>query len=166
MKEFATYEAALELFRKVNCAEGENHIFLAYKDTTKEGMKYGMLGGVGAVGAALISSMADGTKNTFDGLLINPTPMGLGVIPLDNKGISMTANPSKMEADTSRFTFLDNNNIESIVLKNFNIFNSKVKKLKIKVRGGQTLHLMVRVSEKLLPYQEKNFAVFMKKYQK
>ncbi len=166
MKEFATYEAANELFRGAAFSGEDNNIFIAYTDPTKSTLVYGMFGAVGAVGAALLGGLSDGTNGGFDGLLINPTSRGLGLIPLNTKGVAMTINPEKMFADVSKFTFVGNENIESIILKNYNIFNSKVKKLKIKIRNSQTLHLMVNVKEKKIPYHEENFAAFMEKYKK
>ena len=46
-------------------------------------------------------------------------------------------------------------------MKNFYIFNKKTQKVKIKIKGGKTLHQLARKVEKTIPYQEENFAKFM-----
>lgn len=150
---------------------------MSFKDTTREGMKYGLIGGAGAaagaVGAAIAASaVAAGTSQNFnslsqyDGLLINANEYGLGIIPLVSKGVQMFLNPAKLEAKPEGFVFFNYQNIEEIKVKNFNIFNKKVQTLKIKVFGAKMLHLTVRIKEKLIPYQEQNFTVFMNRYKK
>ena len=62
--------------------------------------------------------------------------------------------------------FINNENIESISIKNFNIFTKNTKKLAIKLKNGTDIRLMARVSEKLIPYQQENFAKFMSRYGK
>ncbi len=166
--DFKTNEGVMEIFRNLNGLGTENCIFVAFKDTTKQGMKYGALGGaVGgaiAAAAAFSSGVIEGLEG-FDGLLINQTESGLGIIPLKNKGIQLMLNPDKMEAQIDKYSFIPNENIEEIIVKNFNIFNKKAQKIKLKI-GGKTLDLMARINEKTIPYQEANFTKFMNKYKK
>ena len=43
-------------------------------------------------------------------------------------GVMLTLTPAKLKADTSSYFFVSNEQIESIVVKSFNIFNSSTKK--------------------------------------
>ena len=66
-----------------------------------------------------------------------------------------------MEPQLDRFVFISNENIDSIIIKNFSFLNKKTQKVKIKIKGGKTLHQLARKVEKTIPYQEENFAKFM-----
>lgn len=111
-----------------------NCYFIGYRDTTKEGIQYGLLGGVvGGVVGATLSALVSGTLSgmeKYDGYIFNYTEDGLGIIPMNYKGVMLIANPSKMVPDLEKAAFVKNEGIESIVAKNFNIFNSKVKRLR------------------------------------
>lgn len=171
MEEFNTIENVTELFRSVNGLGESNCIFLCYIDTNREGMKYGAMGALGgAVGGAIAGAMAassgiiDGMNRRSDGYLINWTESGLGIILLDTKGIALTLTPAKLKVDASSYFFVDNEQIESIVVKNFNIFNKSTKTIKIVLKNKQKLHLMARLNEKLIPYQNENFSKFVERY--
>lgn len=165
--DFKTNEGVKELFKNLNCIGNENCFFVTFKNTNREGMKYGALGAVGgALGAAAAfgTGFVEGLQG-FDGLLINATEKGLGIIPLSNKGIQMVLKPEKMEPQIDRYVFVPNEEIEEISVKKFNIFNKKTQKVVIKLNGGATLHQLAHTVEKSIPYQESNFAQFMNKYQ-
>ena len=101
-----------------------------------------------------------------DGYLINWTEKGLGIIPLDATAVMLTLTPAKLKADTSSYFFVNNEQIESIVVKNFNIFNSSTKRVIIALKNKQKLHLMSRLNEKLIPYQNENLSKFAERYKK
>ena len=168
MEEFATLEKAYGLFQSINCVGNENCIFTTFKNTNREGIKYGAMGAVGGLIGAAIGAAAQGNSITgdYDGFLINCTENGLGLIPLNNKGVALTLTPSKMVANPQNATFIAYNNIDRILVKNFNIFNSKVKTVNITIKNAGTLYLLGHVTEKLIPYQETEFAKFIAKYQK
>ncbi len=167
--DFKTSNGVMEIFRSLNCIGNENCFFLAFKDTTKQGMKYGALGGAlgGAIGGAIaagIAGMAEGLDG-FDALLINQTESGLGIVPLKAKGVQLVLSPEKLELQLERYSFVPNENIEEIIVKNFNIFNKKAQKIILKI-GGKKFNLFARINEKTIPYQEENFTKFMNKYKK
>ena len=65
------------------------------------------------------------------------------------------------------YVFLNNEQIENITAKNSNVFVSKTKRIKIKLKDVKTkLCLTANVKEKYLPYHEENFAKFFKQYSK
>jgi len=163
--DFKTNDGAINIFRSLNCLGMDNCYFVTFKDTNAEAFSYGAMGAVGgALGAAAFTQgMVAGMQN-YDGLLINQTENGLGVIPLVNKGIQLMLNPDKMVADTNRFFFIPNEYIVSIIVKKFNIFNKKTQKVRIKLTDGTEFKLLAHVSEKNIAYQESNFAKFMSKY--
>lgn len=82
------------------------------------------------------------------------------------KGVMLTLTPAKLKLDISSYFFLSNDQIESIVVKNFNIFNSSTKRVKITLKNNQKLHLMARLNEKLIPYQKENLSKFADKFKK
>lgn len=164
--DFKTNEGVIEIFKSLNCIGNDNCFFVSFKDTNREGFKAGALGAVGgALGAAaaFATGVVEGIEG-FDGLLINATEKGLGLVPLSVKGVQLMLNADKMEPQLDRFVFIANENIEDISVKNFNVFNKKTQKVHIKLKGGTTIHQLAHVSEKAIPYQETNFAKFMNKY--
>ena len=173
MEEFNTIESAEELFRSVDGLGENNCIFTCIMDTNREGLKYGAMGAIGgAIGGAIAGAaafsqgMIDGMNRKSDGYLINWTEKGLGIIPLDAKGIMLTLTVSKMKADTSSYFFISNDQIQSIVVKNFNIFNSGTKRVSITLTNNAKLHLLSRVNEKQIPYQSQNLTKFAERFKK
>ena len=109
MDEFNTKEKVEELFKSVDGLGENNCIFLCFIDTNREGLKYGALGALGAVGggaiagvAAFSSGIVDGMNRKSDGYLINWTESGLGIIPLDATGVMLTLTPAKLKADKKK----------------------------------------------------------------
>lgn len=160
---YKTYEETLEIFKKVNCAGDENIIFVTHKDSNKEAAQYVVFGAVGEAVAAFSQGILDGIEG-YDGLLINATDKGLGIIPLRAKGIQLLINISNMEPQLDSYFFIPYEKVEDITIKNFNIFNKKIQKLDIKIKDSKTIHQLVKVSDKEVLYQENNFARFMNKY--
>lgn len=176
MNNFKTYNEVLELFRNYNCIGNENCVFVTYKDGTQDGIKAGTAGLLGGAFAGAIGAFAAGMDvqydeilagfGTYAGLIINQTENGLGIIPLYSKGVSLSLNVEKLEIKPEKFLFVNNENIESITIKNFNIFTKNTKKIAIKLKTGTDIRLMARVSEKLIPYQQENFAKFISRYER
>ena len=163
--DFKTNEGVMELFRSVNGIGNDNCFFVTFKNTNREGMKYGALGVVGGTlgaAASFATGVLDGIEG-YDGLLINQTEKGLGIIPLKKNGMQLVLSPEKMEPEIESYVFVPNEQVEGIEIKNFNIFNKKTKKVNIKFKE-KTLYQLAHVAEKGIPYQEANFAKIMQLY--
>lgn len=169
MEEFNTLEKVKKLFDEKECTGSTNCYFICYRDTSKQALAYGTFGALGGALAAISTfsqAAADAMENA-DGYLFNWTENGIGIFPLNCKGAMFTVNPSKMHIQHEGYVFIKNEDIENILVKNFNIFNSKIKKIKITFKDGKTkMELMAQVTEKLIPYQQENFAKFIEKYSK
>lgn len=169
--DFKTNEGVVELFKSINCIGNENCFFITFKDTNREGIKYGLMGGAaGTLGGAIAgaassfsSGFLDGIEN-YSGFIINATDKGLGMIPLNTKGISLTLKLDKMEPLIDKYFFIPYEEVEKIIVKKFSIFNKSTQKVKIKLKMGKTLHLIARVVEKNVPYHNASFPNFMNKY--
>lgn len=148
MEEFSTLEKVKELFNKVNCIGNENCYFVAYKNAAKN------------------SGMVKGMEYPYDALLINQTENGLGIFYLQQGGVPLKYNLSKMSLDENSYFFIKNGDIKSITVKNWAIFNSKTKRIVIQLNNKKVHQLYANVIEKLIPYQNENFSNFIKKYSK
>lgn len=169
MYDFKNYDGVVNLFRSVNCIGRENCFFVTFKNTSRESFKYGALGVVGVGISAAVSTFSSGMVKSIDayeGLLFNQTEMGLGIIPLSQKSVQMFLNVDKLEAHPECFIFIPNQYIESIIVKNFNIFNKKMQKINIKLTDGYTFYQLARLKEKSVNYQETEFRRFMDRYKK
>ena len=162
---FNTLEEATELFRGVNGLGSDNCIFTIYKDPNVDAAKYAMFGAVGAAISAGINSGKDRGLEQEQALLVNQTESGLGIIPLKTKA-QMIINVSKMEPQLDKYIFIPNDSIESVTIKNFNIFNKKIQKVHIQITGMNLLREVGKVKDKDIEYQEANFARFMSRYKK
>ena len=163
MTQFNTYENALGLFRSVNCAGSVNNIFSAYKNTSSAA---GAFGAVGGMVAAIADAASQNVFKTNDGFLFNQTDYGIGVIPLKAVKALLTYSPDKFEPDMSKFFFFRYEDIQSLEVKNFNIFNKKIQAINLALNNGITGSLMAPVSDKHLPYQQQCFANFCANYKK
>lgn len=170
MGDFKTLDGAAELFKQVDGLGNSNNIFITLKNTTREGMKYGIAGGMAAgIGVGILATGNSETifGNNFDALLVNQTEKGLGLIPMHSKKIVLTnVKVENLEPDLEEYAFIANDSIKEIKVKNFSFLNKKVQTIKIKVGDKNTLHLIARKQEKHLPYQEENFGKFMAQYKK
>ena len=149
MEEFNTIEKAKELFRSVGDESEEKCIIFAYYDTTKETMQAGIVGGAFA-GAGAIGGV---TNN------------GIGIIPLDNDGIMWSFSSAKLKPNLSSYFFISFEQIQSIIVKDLNIFNKSIKRIKIVLINNQNLCLLSKVNLKQMPYQTENLAKFVEQYQ-
>lgn len=168
--DFLTNEQAYSLFELVEGLGAQNNYFVAMRDTAKDGVAYGVAGGAGAIAGA-IAANAMNKKNAFanlafDGLLINDTDAGFGIIPLVNKGMVLSFNPSKMTAKPNRYFFIPNESIKEVIVKNYNILNSKVKRFEVKLTDGTKISVLLRVNEKDVAYQTNAVEKLMTKYGK
>lgn len=168
MEDFKIYENAEKLFAENDCVGMENYIFIARKDTNQVGAQAGLSSTLGLAGSAIAGAIAkgDALENIYyDGFLINQTEKGFGFIPLWNKGIVLTFNLEKMEAKSNNFFFVSFYDIEKISVKKLSFINSKIKKLKIILKNGAKIQLLVSVKEKAVSYHEENFERFLQKYE-
>ena len=143
MEEFNTIEKAIELFKTVNGYKNNNNIFVAYKDMQKNN---GVVGGM---------------EYPFEGLLINQTEDGIGMFYLKQPGLVLTQNINKMILQKDKYVFISNDNIKNIAIKNYAIFNSKIKRITIDTNDGKSYKLFAKLNEKTIPYQTINFTRFI-----
>ena len=147
MNEFNELEKVKKLFEEVKCIGNENNYFIAYKDMQKS------------------SGMVSGMEYPYDGLLINQNENGIGMFYLNQKGIVLTQNISKMTLNKDSYTFISNEEIKDIKIKNFALLNSKVKRISINTKD-KSYKLFSKIDEKDIPYQKENFTKFLEKYGK
>ena len=143
MEEFNTLEKVIDLFKNENGYGEENTIFVAYKDLQKSG---GMVNGMGY---------------PYDGLLMNQTEKGIGMFFLQQSGMVLTQSVAKMSLDKEHYVFIPKQDIKKITIKNYALFNSKVKRISIDVNDGRSYKLFARLNEKTIPYQEENLTKFI-----
>lgn len=164
MGDFKVLEQAKALFAENNGIGAENCIFVANKDVNSQGLQGGLRGTMGLFGGAIASQIAskDALENLFyEALLINQTEKGLGFIPLWSQGVNFNGDLGKMEAKPDNYFFIGYDTIASITVKDFSFLNRKLKKLRITFKNGQRLQVLVKLSEKKVPYHQQNFAKFM-----
>ena len=147
MEEFNELEKVKELFNNVNGNGSENNYFVAYKDMQKS------------------SGMVSGMEYPYDGLLINMNENGIGFFYLKQSGLVLTQNLAKMTLDKDSYTFISNDEIEKVTVKNFALLNSKVKRISIDTKD-KSYKLFAKLNEKDIPYQNSNFTKFIEKYSK
>ncbi len=140
MEEFNTLEKVIELFKGVNGYGEDNAIFIAYTDINRGG---------------------GGMNYPFDGLLINQTEKGIGMFFLQQPGVVLTQNVSKMKLDKEHYVFIPKQNIVNITIKNYALLNSKIKSIIIDVNDGRSYRLFAKLNEKVIPYQTENFTRFI-----
>ena len=148
MNEFNDIEKVKKLFKNVKESTKENIYFVAYKDMQKS------------------SGMVSGMEYPYDGLLINKSEDGIGMFYLNQPGIVLTQNIEKMTLDKESYTFISNDEISEIKIKNYALLNSKVKRIEIKTNNKKNYKLFAKIQEKNIPYQEENFTKFIQIYNK
>lgn len=147
MEEFNELEKVKALFESVNGNGTDNNYFVAYKDMQKS------------------SGMVSGMEYPYDGLLINMTDKGIGFFYLKQGGLVLTQNLAKMTLDKDSYTFISNDDIKNVKVKNFALLNSKVKRISIDTED-KSYKLFAKLTEKNIPYQTDNFTKFIEKYNK
>ena len=172
MDEFNTIQKAENLFRSVGFVNDTNFIFFSFYDATQQGITAGLVAGGGAIGGMIAGAMmgSDGTENEInkrrDGYLLKWTNEGIGIIPLNSAGVWWTFSSAKLKPDVSSFFFIPYAQIQDIIVKNYNIFNKDIKKIKIILKNNQKLHMIARLNEKSVPYQTENLKKFVELYQR
>ena len=147
MEEFENIEKVKELFNSVNGNYEDNNYFIAYKDMQKS------------------TGMVSGMEYPYDGLLINMTEKGLGFFFLKQPGIVLTQNLAKMTLDKDSYTFISNDDIKKVTIKNYALLNFKVKRISIDT-ADKSYKLFAKLNEKNISYQTDNFNKFIEKYSK
>lgn len=179
MEEFNTIDKAEELFRSVGDVSEKKYMFFAFYDTTKEAMTAGVvggaLGGAGLIGGAIAGAVVGATKRNSniaeevnkrrDGYLLKWTSSGIGIIPLNNDGVMWSFSSAKLKVDLTSYFFVSNEEIKNIIVKNYNVFNKSIKKIKVVLQNNQKLCMIARMNEKSVPYQTENLAKFVEQYQ-
>lgn len=172
MDDYSTYQSALEIFKKAECTGTvENCILGAAVDKTQSAAFKGAMAGRLAFGSAgflvgnAIGREKDSrTNKTYDynHLLLNITENGVGIMPL--QGHALAIFPRKSQPDYSGFVFLPNQEISSIEINNFAGIREQIKKVVITLADNHSLHLYIRTTLKVLPYQEENMKKFLQKF--
>lgn len=148
MEEYNTIEKVKELFNNAGCVGNENCYFVAYKDFQKS------------------SGMVNGMEYPYHALLINQTENGLGIFYLNPEKFSFKVDFAKLKVSTDTYNFIKNEDIKSIEIKNWAIFNSKTKRITIKLNNKKIYRLYANINEKLIPYQTENLTKFIEKNSK
>ncbi len=149
MEEFNTIEKVEELFKSIDGLGSNNLFFVASQDKQK------------------VSGALAGMEYPYDGLLINDSEKGIAMFYLKAgalSGLIGLSKPSKMTLDKDNHIFIPESDIEGVVIKNFALLNSKVKRIEINTLDGKSHKLYAAVDEKDFPYHNENFAKFMEKY--
>ena len=148
MEEFNTLEKVEKLFEKYGCKGKENIYDVLFKDTRK------------------YSGMVKGMEYPFDALLVNFTDEGIGFFQLAPAKFSLKVTLEKLVVKEDTYTFIKNEDIKSIEVKNFAILNKKVKSVIIKTNNKKEYYLYGRLNDDKLPYHNEMFAKLVEKYSK
>lgn len=151
MDEFNTLEKVKELFESVNCVGAENCYFVLMKDSAKYS---GFLGGM---------------EYPFTALLINQTESGIGFFHLIQPNLSLRTLVVHLEdlvVNRKSFTFLKNEDIKSITVKNVALLIKKAKSVIIKTKDKKIYYLCAKLEDDTLPYHNENFRRFVERYGK
>ena len=148
MEEFNTLEKVEKLFEKYGCKGKENIYDVLFKDTRK------------------YSGMVKGMEYPFDALLVNFTDEGIGFFQLAPAKFSLKVTLEKLVVKEDTYTFIKNEDIKSIEVKNFAILNKKVKSVIIKTNNKKQYYLFGRLNDDKLPYHNEMFDKLIEKYSK
>ncbi len=149
MEQFNTQEKVMELFAKEGCWGNENCCFITHKDTTRA--KSGLVGGM---------------EYPYDGILINKTENGIGMIFLKYKNaLFLKPDIANFTLSDIPFQFIPTSDIRRITVKKHAPLSKSKKSLIIETADRKHC-LMVYVDEPKLPYHNEGFARFMSQYAK
>lgn len=146
MEEFNTLEKVRALFEGKNCIGKENHYVVLMQDIRK------------------YSGMAAGMEYPYHALLMDQTEDGIGYFYLVQPKLSLKILLEKLVVNKESYTFLRNEDIVSVQVKKYALFDSKRKSIVIKTKDKKTHYLYAKVEDNLLPYHNENFAKFIEKY--
>ncbi len=172
--DLSTYQGALDIFRKVNCAgERENCIVGVIVDYSKSNEVTASMIGLGVAGAAgyvvgdVIGRERDqriARINEFLFALLNFTETGVGIMPLTGGGLRI--DPNKLCPCYDAFVYYYYQELSGISVKNYYGIRKSVKAITITLINGSKLHFNANMVEKALPYQENGMNILTGKYQK
>lgn len=148
MEEYNDLEKVQKLFKEKNCIGKENNYFVLMKNNTK------------------YSGMVAGMEYPYYALLINQTEDGIGYFHLVQPKLSLKISLKDLVIDKDSFTFLKNEDIKSIEVKNYALFNKKTKSVIIKTKDKKVHYLYAKLEDNTLPYHNENFGKFVLKYSK
>lgn len=148
MEEFNTLEKVQKLFEEKNCIGKENNYMVLMQDTRK------------------YSGMVAGMEYPYFALLINQTEDGIGYFYLVQPKLSLKVLLEKLVVNKDSFNFIKNEDILSISVKKFALFDNKRKSIVIKTKDKKTHYLYAKIEDNTLPYHNNNFAKFLEKYSK
>lgn len=146
MEEFNTLEKVQKLFEEKNCIGKENNYMVLMQDTRK------------------YSGMVAGMEYPYFALLINQTEDGIGYFYLVQPKLSLKVLLEKLVVNKDSFNFIKNEDILSISVKKFALFDNKRKSIVIKTKDKKTHYLYAKIEDNTLPYHNNNFANFLEKY--
>ena len=173
MDDFRTYQGAVDIFRRVNCAgAAENCVFGAIIDKSKSSeftasMIGNAFGAVGWLVGDVVGKERDlrvSKINDYFFVLINLTEYGVGIMPLTGGGLRL--NPEKQTPCYDGFVFYYYQELSEISVKNYMGVRKSVKTVTITLADGNKLHFTANMVEKPMPYQENCMTRFVAKYQK
>lgn len=162
--DFQTYAQAYALFEMVKGLRECNNIFVAMKDASSDGMGYRGGGIIGGMIARAVDKKDAFSNLAYDGLLINDTEAGIGVIPIVYKKITLTFDPSKMTAKPNRYFFIPKEEIKQVKIKNV-LLNSKRKRFVVKFENNKRVILLLSTKDKAISYQEQEMERLLAKYE-
>lgn len=178
ISDFKTLDGVINLFKSVNCFGQDNCIIVTFKDmnvhTTRTGVMTGAFGILGSAASSIAEDIERSDKDNminnslgiddFDGLILNKTESGLGIIPLINQGSKLITKLDNYVPNINKFVFVNNNYIESINVKKLTMFSSKCQRLTIRIQGGVEFNLTANMTEKQIPYQSEYMTKFVNMY--
>ncbi len=149
MEKFNTLEKVQKLFESLGCESKENCYFVTFKDNSRA--KSGLVGGM---------------EYPYDGVLINKTEKGFGILFLRYEKMPLLkADISKMIIPENAYQFIPNEEISKVTVKKHSPLSSKVKSIVIKTVDRKHC-LVANVNEPLIPYHNENLAKFASQYEK
>ena len=158
MFEFATIEGAMACFSQVNYIGQNNCVFFA--TTAVQTSPFGGFAG------GFVSGMEQAQNGrAWAGYLINVNENGFGVLPLDRTNHKLKVLIDDLSPRYDEFTYIPYQQLAEVKIKKVGLGNS-VKHVIVKMANAPQYDWQVRCAEKLLPYQEENFARFLEFYGK
>lgn len=82
------------------------------------------------------------------------------------QGHALAIYPRKSQPDYSGFVFFPNQEISRVEVNNFAGIREQIKKVVITLTDNHSLHLYIRTTLKVLPYQEENMRKFLQKFRR
>ena len=174
MANFDRYIDALEIFKQVNCVGvKDNWIVGGFIDKSKSAIipsttigrtAFGSAGYMAGYEIGRQKDISISKVNGYFALLFNFTENGVGIIPLDGKGLSL--NPKKLVPVYDSFVFYSYQEISEISVKDFAGIRKGIKNVSISLVDNRKLYFFIHMVEKNLPYQEVNMKKIVERFQR